>query len=139
MERFTREARAAAALSHPNICTVHEIERDDAGRPFIVMELLQGRTLQERLRDGPLTLAETVDVARQLLEVLQSMHAIGIVHRDLKPANVFVTDSGRVKVLDFGLAKFWIADPDDGDLAGVTGPGAALGTLAYMSPEQAWG
>jgi TolB-like protein len=138
MERFTREARAASALSHPNICTVHEIERDGEGRPFIVMELLQGRTLQERLRDGALTLAEAVDVARQLLEVLQSMHAIGIVHRDLKPANVFLTDSGRVKVLDFGLAKFWIGD-EYAEAASVTGPGAVLGTLAYMSPEQAWG
>jgi TolB-like protein/tetratricopeptide (TPR) repeat protein/predicted Ser/Thr protein kinase len=138
MERFTREARAASALSHPNICTVHEIEKDAAGRPFIVMELLQGRTLQQRLREGPLPLAEAVDVARQLLEVLQSMHALGIVHRDLKPANVFLTESGRVKVLDFGLAKFWIGD-EYAEAQAVTGPGAVLGTLAYMSPEQAWG
>ncbi|MCM2256044.1 MAG: protein kinase [Vicinamibacteria bacterium] len=136
LERFAREARAASQLSHPSLCTVHEIGRDEQGRPFIVMELLLGETLGARLARGPLSPERAVDVAVELCDALDAMHRVGIVHRDLKPGNVFLTDRGRVKVLDFGLAKsFEVGDEEDGVQTG----GALIGTLAYMSPEQAFG
>jgi TolB-like protein/Tfp pilus assembly protein PilF/predicted Ser/Thr protein kinase len=136
LDRFALEARAASQLSHPSLCTVHEIGHDEAGRPFIVMELLKGETLGARLGRGPLPPERAVDVAIELCDALDAMHRVGIVHRDLKPGNVFLTERGRVKVLDFGLAKsFEVGDEEDGVQTG----GALIGTLAYMSPEQAFG
>ncbi len=130
--RFLQEARAASALDHPNICTVHEIGRAEDGRLFLVMACYEGRTLRDRLREGPLPLDEALDVAEQLLQALDRAHGAGIVHRDVKPANLFLTADGLVKLLDFGVAK----------LAGqgkLTRTGSTLGTAATMSPEQVRG
>ena len=146
VERFKREARAAAALNHPNICTIHEIGEHD-GQPFIVMELLEGRTLKERLEAGSLSVDEILEMGTQIADALDAAHQKGMVHRDIKPANVFLTDAGSVKVLDFGLAKTIagqgeastldeLATVDDVDL---TRAGSAVGTVAYMSPEQVRG
>ncbi len=130
-ERLLLEARAAAALDHPNVCTIHEIGRTEDGRLFIAMALYEGETLKERLRQGPLAVEEAVAVAVQLARGLAAAHARGIVHRDVKPGNVVLTVDGTVKLLDFGLAK--LAEVT------VTVPGVAPGTVAYMSPEQACG
>jgi serine/threonine protein kinase/tetratricopeptide (TPR) repeat protein len=148
MERFRREARAASTLDHPNICTIYEID-EAAGQPFIAMQYLEGHTLKERLAGRTLRTDELLEIAIQIAEALQAAHANGIIHRDIKPTNIFLTQHGRLKVLDFGLAKLI---PQRRQAAGVgtpaqaaatrddlTSPGVALGTLAYMSPEQLTG
>ena len=127
-ERFVVEARAAAALDHPNVCMVHEISRDEDGRPFIAMAYYDGETLKQKLEHGPLPIEEALDYARQIGAGLAAAHTHDIIHRDIKPGNVIVTPDGVAKVLDFGLAKLT-------DVT-LTGTGTTLGTLAYMSPEQ---
>jgi serine/threonine protein kinase len=146
LERFLREARSASALNHSGICTIHAIEEHD-GRTFIAMELLLGESLDKVLASGPLRINRTVELGIQLADALDAAHKKGIVHRDIKPANIFVTESGAIKVLDFGLAKLLPRHSDD--LAGhtldspvdtlLTSPGMAVGTIQYMSPEQARG
>jgi serine/threonine protein kinase/tetratricopeptide (TPR) repeat protein len=146
LERFQREARAASALNHPNICTVYAIEHYE-GDHFIVMELLEGETLGQRLSRQRLETAELVEIAVQIADALESAHAKGIVHRDVKPANIFVNARGQVKILDFGLAKIDRArsGADNGSQAetrasqDLTSAGTAMGTMNYMSPEQARG
>ncbi len=130
LERFRREARAASALNHPNICTIYEID-ESAGQPFIATELLAGQTLRDRIAGRPLDSDEILDVAIQSTDALEAAHRQGIAHRDIKPANIFVTTGGQVKILDFGLAKLL---PETRPL---TRPGMPVGTTAYMSPEQA--
>lgn len=145
LERFRREARAASALNHPSICTVHDIGEWE-GRPYIVLEYLHGMTLRERLQGDPLELSQILEIAIQLSGALYTAHERGIIHRDVKPANVFLTSSGQAKILDFGLAKL-TEDPLESisslptvsTAAGLTTPGTTIGTVAYMSPEQARG
>jgi serine/threonine protein kinase len=146
LERFLREARAASALNHSSICTIHAIEEHD-GRTFIAMELLVGDSLDKVLAAGPLPINRTVEIGIQLADALDAAHKKGIVHRDIKPANIFVTETGTIKVLDFGLAKILARVSDDGadhtlDSPAnrlLTSPGMAVGTIQYMSPEQARG
>ena len=135
IERFQREARAASALNHPNICTIHDID-EYGGRHFIVMELLEGEPLKHRIGGRPLAAEEVVRQGRQIADALEAAHAKAIVHRDLKPANIFVTKRGQIKVLDFGLAKLQRAPDDMTATESLTQPGVAPGTLPYMSPEQ---
>ena len=143
--RFDREARVLASLSHQNIATLYGFEEHD-GRRFLVMELAVGETLSERLRKGTLPIDEALEIALQIAAGLEAAHEVGIVHRDLKPANVMLSPEGRVKLLDFGLAKAWQAEEGDPDLTqsptvtgGMTDVGVLLGTVSYMSPEQARG
>ncbi|HXZ33955.1 MAG TPA: protein kinase [Terriglobales bacterium] len=142
LDRFEREARAASRLNHPNICTIHDIE-DNNGHPFIVMEKLEGESLKERLQGKPLEMELLLKIAFQVAEALQALHAKGIIHRDIKPANVFITHSGQIKVLDFGLAKISRGELGEGDDAhyeeSLTAVGVVPGTAVYMSPEQARG
>jgi serine/threonine protein kinase/TolB-like protein len=141
MQRLQREARAAAALNHPNILAVYDIGVD-GGVPFIVMERVRGETLAERAALGPLPVDDVVDLGIQIADALAAAHASGVLHRDLKPGNVMVTPDGRVKVLDFGLAKVLEPSPSTGDQSGrslVTRPGQIFGTPAYMAPEQLMG
>src|ERR1700675_1154738 len=145
-ERFQREARAASALNHPNICTIHAIESVD-GQNFLVMELLEGQTLAHMLGRVTFSMDKLLPIAPQIADALESAHAKGIVHRDIKPANIFLTERGQVKILDFGLVKI---EPDELQVSEqnstkiepqhqLTSPGVALGTASYMSPEQARG
>src|SRR4051812_29647239 len=145
--RFEREAKSLAALNHAGIAGVHAFE-EIAGRHLLVMELVDGEDLTERLVSGPIPLDESLSLAKQIAESLEAAHEKGIVHRDLKPANVKITPDGRVKLLDFGLAKIYEADPNGSSPSATRSPtitgrataaGVILGTAAYMSPEQARG
>ena len=144
LQRFQREARAASSLNHPNICTIHGIEQFESEH-FIVMELLDGESLADRIHRGPLDIDSLLTLGVQIVDALESAHSKGIVHRDLKPANIFVTSRGQAKILDFGLAKFDRQKPDTSSNVptaiadGLSTAGVAMGTIAYMSPEQARG
>src|ERR1043166_1018729 len=144
MRRFKQEARAASVLNHPNVCVIHEVGQTEDGRPFITMEYVEGPTLRERMAAGEMKLREALDVAVQIADALAAAHGAGIVHRDIKPENVVLRPDGYIKVLDFGLAK--LTESREGvdsqtatTLMRTSTPGLVMGTVAYMSPEQARG
>jgi serine/threonine protein kinase len=150
IERFRREARAASSLNHPNICTIYDAGEFD-GRPFIAMELLEGQTLRNRISGTSIPVSELLDIGIQIVDGLHAAHSKGVVHRDIKPANIFLVDKGQAKILDFGLAKMGRQEQQIAALAEtsfrtqvdqsalLTSPGSSIGTVAYMSPEQARG